>query len=162
MPAFTCARAIGNLWSNYLGVNILSLAPLVALSFALNTIEEELSKSSIVFCYVKHLNIIQCTFFAPLIYAFVSLFISFRFDLNSAWSFFASATLIWSSLVLSKRLKTLWDWSNFESAVLPLYLYIKPSELTFPTKLVISSSLLFKSSLNISFCFEIIGVSSLS
>ena len=25
LPAFTCARAIGNLWSNYLGVNIFRL-----------------------------------------------------------------------------------------------------------------------------------------
>ena len=25
MPTFTCVRTIGNLWSNYLGVNILSL-----------------------------------------------------------------------------------------------------------------------------------------
>ena len=29
LPAFTCARAIGNLWSICLGVNILSPAPLV-------------------------------------------------------------------------------------------------------------------------------------
>ena len=29
LPAFTCARAIGNLWSTYLGVNILSLSPCV-------------------------------------------------------------------------------------------------------------------------------------
>ena len=27
MPAFTCARAIGNLWSISLGVNILTLLP---------------------------------------------------------------------------------------------------------------------------------------
>ena len=35
-----CARAIGNLWSNCLEVNTLSPAPLVALSFDLDTIEE--------------------------------------------------------------------------------------------------------------------------
>ena len=29
-PAFTCARAIGNLWCNCLGVNISSLSPCVA------------------------------------------------------------------------------------------------------------------------------------
>ena len=32
--ACTCARAIGNLWNISLGINILSLVPLVALSFA--------------------------------------------------------------------------------------------------------------------------------
>ena len=89
----------------------------------------------------------------------VSFSISFRFDLNSSGSFFASARLILPSLILSKRLKAL---SNFASAVLPLYLYIKSSELTFISKLVIYSSLLSTSSLNISFCFEINEVSSLS
>ena len=58
-------------------------------------------------------------------------FISFRFDLNSAWSFFASARLILKSLILSKRLKALSNWSIFASAVLALYLYIKSSELIF-------------------------------
>ena len=29
LPTFTCARAIGNLWSSYLGVSILSPAPLI-------------------------------------------------------------------------------------------------------------------------------------
>ena len=38
--AFTCARAIGNLWSICLRVNILSPIPLVTLSFASDTTEE--------------------------------------------------------------------------------------------------------------------------
>ena len=38
--AFTCARAIGNLWSIYLGVNILSPVPLVAFFFASDIIKE--------------------------------------------------------------------------------------------------------------------------
>ena len=81
----------------------------------------------------------------------VSFSISFRFDLNFAGSFFASARLILPSLILSKRLKAL---SNFESAVLPLYLYIKSSELTFIYKFIRYFSNFF--------CFEINGVSSLS
>ena len=40
LHAFTCARGIGNLWSICLGVNIFSTVPLVALSFASDTIEE--------------------------------------------------------------------------------------------------------------------------
>ena len=40
-PAFTYARAIGNLWSNCLGVNILSPLPsFFALFFVSDTIEE--------------------------------------------------------------------------------------------------------------------------
>ena len=38
--AFTCARAIGNLWSTCFDVTILSPAPLVALVFASDAIEE--------------------------------------------------------------------------------------------------------------------------
>ena len=91
-----------------------------------------------------------------------SFFISFRSDLNSPWSFFASVRLILPSLILSKILKALSNWLNLTSTVLPWYLYIKSSELSFPSSLVISSSLFSTSSLNISFCFEINGVSSLS
>ena len=40
LPAFTCARAIGNLSSIYLRVNIFSPVPLVALSFASDAIEK--------------------------------------------------------------------------------------------------------------------------
>ena len=40
LPAFTCARAIGNFWSIYLGVNILNLFPLVTSCFASDTIGE--------------------------------------------------------------------------------------------------------------------------
>ena len=40
LPGFTYARAIGNLWSICLGVNILSHVPLVALIFASDIIEE--------------------------------------------------------------------------------------------------------------------------
>ena len=42
LPAYTCARAIGNLWSICLGVSILSPVPLVALdlAFASAIIEE--------------------------------------------------------------------------------------------------------------------------
>ena len=47
LPAFTCARAIGNLWSIYLVVNILSPVLLDALSFPSDTIEEWSSKNSI-------------------------------------------------------------------------------------------------------------------
>ena len=54
-----------------------------------------------------------------------------RFDLNSAWSFFASARLILTSLILSKRQKALSNSVNFGSAVKSLYLYIKSSGLTF-------------------------------
>ena len=49
--------------------------------------------------------------------------------------------------------------SNFVSANLPLYLYIKSSLLTFSSKSVIFSSLSSTSLLNISFCLEINGVS---
>ena len=95
-------------------------------------------------------------FFALLIYVFCFLFfISFRSDLNSVWSFFASARLILSSLILSKKLKTLSNLLSFSSAVEPLHLYYKSSELTFLSNLVISSSFSFTSLLNISFCFEI-------
>ena len=40
LPAFTCARAIGNLWSICFGVSILSPVPLVDLIFALDIIGE--------------------------------------------------------------------------------------------------------------------------
>ena len=40
LPAFTCARAIGNLRSICLGVNILNPVHLIALSFASDIIEE--------------------------------------------------------------------------------------------------------------------------
>ena len=40
LPAFTCARAIGNFWSICYGANILSPVPLVALYFASDIIEE--------------------------------------------------------------------------------------------------------------------------
>ena len=91
-----------------------------------------------------------------------SFFISFRSDLNSPWSFFASVRLILPSLILSKILGALSNRLNLTSTVLPWYLYIKSSELSFPSSLVISSSLFSTSSLNISFYFEINGVSSLS
>ena len=61
---------------------------------------------------------------------FFPFFISFRFDLNSAWSFFVSARLILPSLILSETLKLLSNPLNFSSAVEPLYLYIKSSGLT--------------------------------
>ena len=40
LPACTCAIAIGNLWSTYLGLNILSPSPLVALCFASDASKE--------------------------------------------------------------------------------------------------------------------------
>ena len=40
LPAFSCARAIGNHWSICLDVNILSPVPLVALVFASDTIKK--------------------------------------------------------------------------------------------------------------------------
>ena len=49
--------------------------------------------------------------------------------------------------------------SNFVSASLPLYLYIKSSLLTYLSKSVIFSSLSSTSLLNISFCLEINKVS---
>ena len=85
-----------------------------------------------------------------------------RLDLNLSLSYFASVKLISPFFVLFKRLKALSNLSNFSSLVLPLYLYIKSSLLPFLANLVISSSLSSASLLNISFCFEINGVSSLS
>ena len=43
LPAFTSARAIGNLWSNCLGVSVLSPVPLVALFFDSDAIKEQSS-----------------------------------------------------------------------------------------------------------------------
>ena len=40
LPAFSCARAIGNHWSICLDVHILSPVPLVALVFASDTIKK--------------------------------------------------------------------------------------------------------------------------
>ena len=62
---------------------------------------------------------------------FVSFFISLKFDLNSARSFFAPARFILPSLVLTKGLKALSNSLNFASAVKPLYLHIKSSGLAF-------------------------------
>ena len=77
-------------------------------------------------------------------------------------SFFASDIFISSFFILSIRFKALSCLSNFSSGVLPLYLCIKPSRLTFLSNSVISSSLLSTSLLNIYFCFEINGLSSSS
>ena len=44
LPAFTCARDIGNHWSNYFGVNILNLPPSTVLYLASNIIEESIEK----------------------------------------------------------------------------------------------------------------------
>ena len=73
----------------------------------------------------------QCVFLLFWSVFLFPFFISLKFDLNSAWSFFASARLILPSLNLSKRLKALSNLLNFASAVKPLHLYIKSSELTF-------------------------------
>ena len=61
--------------------------------------------------------------------------------------------LISPSLILSKKLIGLSNSLNFVSAVGPLYLYTKSSGLTLLSNLVVSSSLLSESLLNIFFCF---------
>ena len=103
LPAFTCARAIVNLWSICWAVNILSPVILVALSFALDTIGEEILQHCSLLC--KAFQYYTMYLFGLLIYVFCFLFFSLRFDLNSAWSFFASARLILASVILSKILK---------------------------------------------------------
>ena len=89
-------------------------------------------------------------------------FISPRYFLNSFWLFFTSASLISPFLILSITSTALSYLSNSSLHVLPLYLYINSSRLTFLSNSVISLSLLYASSLNISFCFETHGLSSSS
>ena len=48
LPAFTCARAPGNLWSIYLGVNILRPSPYFGLSLASDAVEEYSFNNSII------------------------------------------------------------------------------------------------------------------
>ena len=48
-PAFTCAIAIGNLWSICLGVNVLSPSPYFVLYLASDTILEWLLKNLLTF-----------------------------------------------------------------------------------------------------------------
>ena len=57
--------------------------------------------------------------------------ISAREDLNFSWSFFTSAKFISPFFTLLTILRALSNLSNFSSVVLPLYLYIKSSVLTF-------------------------------
>ena len=98
-------------------------------------------------------------FFAPLILLCCFLFL---FGLNCICHFLPQIFLFHHFFILSIRFKALSCLSNFSSGVLPLYLCIKPSRLTFLSNSVISSSLLSTSLLNIYFCFEIIGLSSSS
>ena len=109
--------------------------------------------NNIVPCFVNHFNIVQCIF-----YSFDFLF-SPRFDLNLIWSFFSLVRIISPSFILSGRLSHYQIHQILHQQWDPLYLQIKLSGLTFLSKRVISSSLSSASLLNISFCFEISGLS---
>ena len=50
LPAFTCARAVGNLWSVCFGVNILSPVPCFVLYLALDLIFEKSLNKLTIFC----------------------------------------------------------------------------------------------------------------
>ena len=89
-------------------------------------------------------------------------FISPEFDLKFIWLLFTSASFISPFFILSIRSKALSYVLNSSLGVLPLYLYIKSSRSTFLSNSVISLSVLSASSLNISFCLEIHGLSSSS
>ena len=102
LPAFTCAVAIGNLWSIYLRINVLSPFPYFLLYLALDTFLEQSSNNSIAFCRlsVKCLNIpcfnwmIFCFFtsYYYLIYiwfGFLWLFLCFL------WCFYTSNLLLY-------------------------------------------------------------------
>ena len=164
MAAFTWARAIGNLCSNCLGVNILSPAPLVAFFFLpqmplknnhqKNLITMFLALLSMLILYI----VFFCFFDLRLLFP---IFISLRYDPNFSWSFFASARLIIPFFILFKKLKASSKWSKFILEMLPLYLYIKSSRLTFSFNSVMPSSLFSISSL-IFFFFQITGLSSSS
>ena len=89
-------------------------------------------------------------------------FISNKLDLKFIWSFSPSVSFISPFFILLIRSKALLYFSSFSSGVLPLYLYIKSSRITFFSNWVILLSLLSASSLNISFASEVNGLSSSS
>ena len=78
------------------------------------------------------------------------------------WSFCDSASFVSPIFILSIRFKALSYLLNFWSGVLRLYLYTKSSKLTFLSNSVISLSFSPTSLLNVTFCFEINGLSSSS
>ena len=114
--------------------------------------------NSIFSCFVKRFNIIQNGFLLFWSIFLFYFFISPRSDLNFIWSIFASAILILPSFILLIKSRALSNSLNFKSAVGPLHLYIKSSELTFLSNLIISSSLSSTCLLNFSFYFEISGI----
>ena len=85
-------------------------------------------------CVVKNFNMIKCiscSFDLYFLFIFFLFHFSFhRFDLDSAWSFFASAKSISPFPILSQRLRALSNLLKFSSAVRPVYFYTKLLGLT--------------------------------
>ena len=130
LPAFTCARAIGNLCSICLGVRILSCSSFSCFSCYIFFLRHYwriiiMKFNSFISCFVDYFNIVQSVF----LHFWSMFFICFFYFSKIRFKFFL--IIFYNCKILSIISRALSNLSSFTSVLLPLYLYIKSSILIF-------------------------------